>query len=682
MAHPAFSQYINSTISGSVGYTSAYISSRLGTFQNPSWSPNLVDLSTGAMTNGITYGGLSPLWGSNYAKLLPGVHDGPITAFCFEAMPYFVKSVAQCKVRDDQTKNTGTENCINPDTSAGESSLSQCVNTVQNDTVRSGKAIVSTIPPTGTDANEAWTNQLVKNFMVNLSTGSSGQGSERGLSSVLQLLKDNETTETAFFRKGSLRGIIFVSDEEDQSMAIPENPPASYKPESDYLCDQASLITMNGAAAVTGNNGYCCTDPSMNCRYGSVGTSCPSKTVDGFTYTISVCPNPDKLISVSEVKTALDNFFQTLDETSSNPNYFVASIIPTSAAGMQQLQTDRNASDTTVGTIKTVAVDRGDRYIELGKLVGADSLALDISSSDYSPILDAIGKQIVEKKSTFTLSREPTSTEDMMIKIRHKDGAETVVSTDLYIIKGKSIVFTDQEFVLSFAATDQILINYQPKAVKNNLSHVLPILISAAIGLAIMIERAVALFNRYPIQNAEQFFDKVSQLVMAGKIQDAVQHCDQLTGKPMAKVVKSGLLRAHLPETVIEDGLHIAVSDATQAIQKRTSFLATIANVATLLGLFGTIAGLIHSFEAVGHADAQQKSALLSAGIATAMNATMLGLAVAIPCMVAFSFLINRSNRMISDIENASVKTLDILKQRFYASEHLEEAAAESKRSA
>ena len=70
-----------------------------------------------------------------------------------------------------------------------------------------------------------------------------------------------------------------------------------------------------------------------------------------------------------------------------------------------------------------------------------------------------------------------------------------------------------------------------------------------------------------------------------------------------------------------------------------------------------------------GHADAQQKSALLAAGISTAMNATMLGLAVAIPCMVAFSFLMNRTNQLTSDIEQSAVRAMDILKQRYYAAE-------------
>ncbi len=205
--------------------------------------------------------------------------------------------------------------------------------------------------------------------------------------------------------------------------------------------------------------------------------------------------------------------------------------------------------------------------------------------------------------------------------------------------------------------------------IRNNLSHVAPILIAAAFALAIIGERSMALFKLYAIKDTQGFFDKLQELILAGKVADAIAFCDRFNEKPVARVVKQGLLRSHQPESLIEHGLQLAVADATQLVSRRTSFLATIANVATLLGLLGTIAGLIASFEAVGHADAQQKSALLAAGISTAMNATMLGLGVAIPCMVAYSFLMNRSNRIISDIEQAAIRTMDLLKQRYYAAE-------------
>ena len=204
--------------------------------------------------------------------------------------------------------------------------------------------------------------------------------------------------------------------------------------------------------------------------------------------------------------------------------------------------------------------------------------------------------------------------------------------------------------------------------IKDHFWHAAPILASAALGVIIILERSYCLYLRYPIMNAEKFFARVSAAVMQANIRQAAEICGEYKNKPTARVVQAGMARAHLPEGLIQDGIQLSLQSCTQLITKRTAFLATIANVATLLGLVGTIAGLIQSFEAVAHADAQQKSALLSQGISTSMNATMMGLAVAVPCMVAYSILINRSNGLLAELEQTAVRTLDILKQRFYTS--------------
>lgn len=199
--------------------------------------------------------------------------------------------------------------------------------------------------------------------------------------------------------------------------------------------------------------------------------------------------------------------------------------------------------------------------------------------------------------------------------------------------------------------------------------HVAPILLAGAFAIAIILERMRVLYWVYPLRKSHEFFEKLNELILRGKIKEAIEICDKSYEKPIAKVVKQALVRAEQPEPLIEHGLQLAVGEITQSIQKRTGFLATIANVATLLGLLGTIAGLIHSFEAVGHADPQQKSALLAAGISQAMNATMIGLGVAIPCMIAFSFLMSKTNKLVSELEHAALRVLDILKQRYYLGE-------------
>ena len=150
---------------------------------------------------------------------------------------------------------------------------------------------------------------------------------------------------------------------------------------------------------------------------------------------------------------------------------------------------------------------------------------------------------------------------------------------------------------------------------------------------------------------------------------EAIAFCERYRSKLIAQVVREGLLRAHQPESLIEHGLEIAIGEASEKVQARTGFLATIANVATLMGLFGTIIGLIASFEAVGAASAQQRSALLAQGISTAMNATMMGLGVAIPCMLAYAFLMNKANRLNAELDQSAVRTLDLLKQRYFASD-------------
>ena len=159
--------------------------------------------------------------------------------------------------------------------------------------------------------------------------------------------------------------------------------------------------------------------------------------------------------------------------------------------------------------------------------------------------------------------------------------------------------------------------------IMSNIWHVLPILIAGVVGIAIVAERTRMLFKVYPLAGKNKFLERIRELMLADKVQDAIALCDQYKEKPICGIVKEGLLRAHLPEEMINDGLNLSVGEWSEEIQKRTSFLSMIANVATLLGLFGTIAGLIQSFEAVGMADPQTKSAILAAGISTAMNATI-----------------------------------------------------------
>jgi biopolymer transport protein ExbB/TolQ len=205
--------------------------------------------------------------------------------------------------------------------------------------------------------------------------------------------------------------------------------------------------------------------------------------------------------------------------------------------------------------------------------------------------------------------------------------------------------------------------------IQNNFVHAGPIFLLAVFSVVIVLDRINALYFTYPMENSGAFFDKMRELVLKDKISEALSLCDRHEKKLVSQVMKEALLRAHQPDELIEQGLQITVSQLSEKLQKRTPYLGTVANIATLVGLFGTILGMIHAFQALSGASAQQKSALLSAGISTAMSSTLMGLALAIPCTFFFTFLSSKTNSILGEVERSAMRALDLVKQRCYSVE-------------
>ncbi|MGZ3653291.1 MAG: MotA/TolQ/ExbB proton channel family protein [Bdellovibrionota bacterium] len=200
------------------------------------------------------------------------------------------------------------------------------------------------------------------------------------------------------------------------------------------------------------------------------------------------------------------------------------------------------------------------------------------------------------------------------------------------------------------------------------LTHLLPIIAVGAFSLAIIIERSMALYWKFPIDN-HSFMNEVKQKVLANDVAGAIQHCANQGHALPAKVVKSGLLRASRDNRQIQAAIEIVAHEAVSVVRKRIAYLAMFANIATLFGLLGTIMGLIKAFGAVANVDAATKSVMLADGISSSMNATASGLAVAIPTMIAFSVLQSKANRLTEDVESAAMVTLDLLSARMYRDE-------------
>lgn len=190
-----------------------------------------------------------------------------------------------------------------------------------------------------------------------------------------------------------------------------------------------------------------------------------------------------------------------------------------------------------------------------------------------------------------------------------------------------------------------------------------PIAICAVLGAGVMIERFIFLFFRFNI-NGAQFFNQVQKLVMANNIDRAIKLCNAADKAALARVMKAGLTRANKSEADIASAIEEAMLEVGPAITKRISMIAAVANIATLLGLLGTIFGMIDAFNAVAVAAADQRSQALAKGISIAINTTGFGLMVAIPLLSAQVFIQGLAKKITDEVDLYSVKLENLLAAR------------------
>ena len=178
------------------------------------------------------------------------------------------------------------------------------------------------------------------------------------------------------------------------------------------------------------------------------------------------------------------------------------------------------------------------------------------------------------------------------------------------------------------------------------------------IGIAIALERYKSLFM-YDI-NAKSFMAKIKKHVLENQVHQAIQLCSN-SKSLLPLVIRGGLKRANQSKEQIQDSLEASALEVVPEVDKRMNYLALLANISTLLGLLGTIYGLIQSFSAVATADPSSKAKLLALGISKAMNTTAIGLISAITIMVIHSILTTKAEKIVTDIDEQSVKLVDLL---------------------
>ena len=180
-----------------------------------------------------------------------------------------------------------------------------------------------------------------------------------------------------------------------------------------------------------------------------------------------------------------------------------------------------------------------------------------------------------------------------------------------------------------------------------------------AFVIAVIAERFVHILTKHQV-NAEEFMGQIRKLVQAGNIDRAIKLCEAAP-LPLLQVVKAGLSQVNRGEEAVIAQMEDRMGEVIPNLEKRIGMLWSLANIATLIGLLGTISGLIKSFAAVAFAEPAQKSALLSRGISEAMYNTALGLGIAVLCMMFHLILHSWAKKIKHDLERTTMKLENLL---------------------
>jgi biopolymer transport protein ExbB len=190
-----------------------------------------------------------------------------------------------------------------------------------------------------------------------------------------------------------------------------------------------------------------------------------------------------------------------------------------------------------------------------------------------------------------------------------------------------------------------------------------PILIVFAFGVAIAVERYVTLAV---VTNKNQaVWDKVQPLLADGDF-DQARDMTSEDESTISQVLNMGLSLqgAVRRREDIEIAMEESMMEIVPRLEKRTPYVALASSIATLLGLLGTIMGLIQAFTAVANANPAEKADLLSASISVAMNTTAFGLMVAIPLLIVHAILTSKTGDIVDSLEMATVKALNVFSRR------------------
>jgi biopolymer transport protein ExbB/TolQ len=188
----------------------------------------------------------------------------------------------------------------------------------------------------------------------------------------------------------------------------------------------------------------------------------------------------------------------------------------------------------------------------------------------------------------------------------------------------------------------------------------IPISCFQGVSFALMIERVYVLFFKTKL-NKEAVLAGLRERIFRGDVMGAIRFLSDQPQSPLSRILKAGLLEVRHGEEEVQAAMDEASMHEMPYLEKRTGYLSMVSNAATLAGLLGTVLGMIKVFAAVASVSAADKSTMLSAGIAEAMNCTAYGLITAIPPLVVFSVLQGRTQAITDDIQASVASTINMV---------------------
>jgi len=190
------------------------------------------------------------------------------------------------------------------------------------------------------------------------------------------------------------------------------------------------------------------------------------------------------------------------------------------------------------------------------------------------------------------------------------------------------------------------------------------IILCSILAFAVILER---LYHLYRAKiNTGKFMDEIVDILRRNRIMEALDVCDKTPG-PIAHILKAGIMKHDRPKTEIREAIEDTATHEVPLLEKNLGVLATIAHISPLLGLLGTVVGMVRAFQVI-----QEKATLLqpvnpgdlAGGIWEALITTVAGLSVAIPAYVAYNYLVSRVDGLVLDMEKSASDLVNILTQK------------------